>query len=264
MKAAERENRTSQTKFKRYRDERSDGFSERVGQKRNRSDDTTSSSIDEELRRRISNGDAALLRIMIRGKRIERSEKRQRRRRKRRRGGVDKFSLLLYLSNLSYCRVFISNNNHRSRVCPPHRNIEYANGSRIDLSFSENQRRKESTMKVTTTSCSILFLLVIIQIQHILAQEYAKMVTFSIEVDGVPKHMDVKFEDDGRSGANVLPVDRQCRGFLSQDTRISYLFSICGRKCKTSATRHICTVCQNHALFGSREPRRENATLPNT
>ena len=51
-------------------------------------------------------------------------------------------------------------------------------------------------MKITTTSCSILFLLVIIQIQHILAQEYAKMVTFSIEVDGVPKSMDVKFEDD--------------------------------------------------------------------
>ena len=81
-------------------------------------------------------------------------------------------------------------------MCPPHRNIEYANGSRIDLSFSENQRRKESTMKITTTSCSILFLLVIIQIQHILAQEYAKMVTFSIEVDGVPKSMDMKFEDD--------------------------------------------------------------------
>ena len=51
-------------------------------------------------------------------------------------------------------------------------------------------------MKITTASCSILLILIIVQPQHILAQEYAKSVTFSIEVDGVPRSMDVKFEDD--------------------------------------------------------------------
>ena len=83
LKAAERDNRTSQTKFKRHRDERSDGFSERVGQKRNRSDDTTSSSIDEELRRRISNGDAALLRRMITEERNRKKRKKTKKKKKK-------------------------------------------------------------------------------------------------------------------------------------------------------------------------------------
>ena len=83
---AERENRTTQTKFKQYRDEHRNGFSERVGQKRNRSeatDDTISSSIDEELRRRISNGDAALLRRMITEERDRKKRKKAKKKKKK-------------------------------------------------------------------------------------------------------------------------------------------------------------------------------------